>query len=107
VLGKRKTVFGTAWYQLNHSSIKVGVRRFHVCTWFGVCSYRRLKVTVEKKKVLCPICSEELVKLRYLGVRRIVKVKGECGYVGSFVDDLVDGDGSLNWCESSSGSYRY
>lgn len=37
---------------------------------------------------------------------RIVRVKGEDGYVGSFVDDLVDGDGSVNWCEAPSGSYR-
>jgi hypothetical protein len=105
VLGKRKTVFGTAWYQLNHATIKPDVRRFHVATWFGNCSYRKLKVTVEKRKDLCPICSEELVKLHYLGARRIVKVKDEQGYVGSFVDDLVDGDGLVTWCEASSGSY--
>ena len=105
VMGERKTIFRTAWYQLNHSTIRTNVKRPHACTWFGVCSYRRLKVTVEKKKALCPICGEELVKLRYLGVRRIVKAKGECGYVGSFVDDLVDGDGSPNWVEAPSGSY--
>ena len=39
-------------------------------------------------------------------VRSIVKDKGKCGYVGSFVDDLVDGDGSPSWCEAPSGSYR-
>jgi uncharacterized protein with PIN domain len=105
VMGERKTIFGTAWYQLNHSTIRTNVKRPHACTWFGVCSYRKLKVTVEKKKDLCPICNEELVKLHYLGVRRIVKVKGACDYVGSFVDDLVDGDGSVNWCEAHSSSY--
>jgi len=105
VMGERKTIFRTAWYQLNHSTIRTNVKRPHACTWFGVCSYRRLKVKVEKKKALCPICGEELVKLRYLGVRRIVKVKGERGYVGSFVDDLVDSDGSPNWCEAPSCSY--
>ena len=39
VLGERKTVGGTAWYQLNHASVKVGVERFHVATWWGVVSY--------------------------------------------------------------------
>ena len=107
VLGKRKTVFGTAWYQLNHSTVRVDVARCHVATWFGVCSYRKLKVTVEKKKDLCPICGEELVRLHYIGVQRIVRERGEHGYVCSFVDDLVDVDGSPNWCESSSGSYDY
>jgi hypothetical protein len=65
---------------------------------------RKLRAKVEKKP-LCPICGEELVKLHYLGVRRIVKERGSPDYIGSFVDDLVDSDGSLNWCESSSGSY--
>jgi len=105
VLGKRKTIFGTAWYQLNHSTIRTNVKRPHACTWFGVCSYRKMKVKVEKKKSLCPICGEELVKLHYLGVRRIVKERDSPEYVGSFVDDLVDSDGSLNWCEARSGSY--
>lgn len=36
---KRKTVIGTAFYQLNHASLRVGIRRFHVATWFGVCGY--------------------------------------------------------------------
>ena len=104
-LGERKTVFGTAWYQLNHSTIRTSVKRPHACTWFGVCSYWKLKVKVEKKKALCPICGEELVKLHYLGVRRIAKERGSLDYVGSFVDDLVDVDGSVNWCEAHSGSY--
>jgi len=71
VLGKRITVFGTAWYQLNHSSYKVDSVRFHVATWFGTCSYRKLKVTVQLRKELCPICRKELVKIRYLGDKRL------------------------------------
>lgn len=70
VLGKRKTVGGTAWYQLNHASIKKNAVRFHVATWFGVCSYRKLKVTVEYKKNVCPICQHELEEMRYSGVKR-------------------------------------
>lgn len=105
VMGERKTIFGTAWYQLNHSTIRTNVKRPHACTWFGVCSYRRLKVKVEKRKSLCPICGEELVKLHYLGVKRIAKERGSPDYVGSFIDDLVGSDCSHNWCEAHSGSY--
>ena len=105
VLPRRKSVGGTAWYQLNHASVKRNTTRFHVATWFGVCSYRKLKVTVEPKKRICPICSEELVKLHHLGIRRIIKDRDSPEFVGSFVDDLVDDDGALNWCEASSGSY--
>ena len=105
-MGERKTIFGTAWYQLNHATLRVGVKRFQPVTWFGVCSYRKLKVKVEKKKDLCPICGEELVKLQYLGFRRIVKERDLPDYVGSFVDDLVESDGSAIWREVGSGSYE-
>ena len=54
-----------------------------------------------------PICGEELVKLHYLGVRRIVKERDSRDYVSSFIDDLVDSDGSPNWCEVGSGSYGF
>lgn len=67
VFDERITIFGTAWYQLNHSSYKVGVKRFHIATWFGNCSYRKLKVTPKKRKELCPICQQELVKILYVG----------------------------------------
>ena len=108
VMGERKTVFGTAWYQLNHSTIRTNVKRPHACTWFGVCSYRKLKVQVEKQKSLCPICGEELVKLHYLGRRCIAKDRTSHGYIGSFIDDLLDVDGLPIWVEAPSDSYvRY
>ena len=31
--------------------------------------------------------------------------RAERDYVGSFVDDLVSSDGSVNWCEASHGGY--
>lgn len=70
VLEKRKTVGGTCWYQLNHCSIRRGSKKSHAATWFGVCSYRKLKlingddVGIHHK---CPICSCDLVRVRYLG----------------------------------------
>jgi hypothetical protein len=64
-----------------------------------------LKVKVEKRRSLCPICGEELVRLHYSGVRSIVKERDSPDYVGSFIDDLVGSDGSLNWVEALSGSY--
>lgn len=65
----KDNIFGTAWYQLNHASVKIGVERFHVATWFGTCSYRRLKVTREVRERLCPLCQHELVPVRYFGSR--------------------------------------
>jgi len=71
VLGKRKTVFGTAYYQLTHATIDVTKKRFHVATYFGVVSYRKLKVTPEKRRELCPICQSELIFIEYLGVKSL------------------------------------
>jgi len=98
VLDKRKTVFGTAWYQLNHASIKKNVKRFHVATWFGVCSYRKLKVTVEKRKALCPICQHDLEKLRYFGDRRFVLDRSSPDYERDSYEDYEE-DGRVVWVE--------
>jgi hypothetical protein len=90
VLGERKTVGGTAWYQLNHASIKVGVCRFHVATWFGNCSYRKLKVTAEMRKQVCPICNHELVKLWYFGAKKIPLDRSSPDFRRDFVDELEE-----------------
>lgn len=57
-LGVRKTVVGTALYQLSHAGIK---KKKHTVTWFGKLTYRAFKcLPLEKPKHLCPICKEEL-----------------------------------------------
>jgi len=112
VLGKRKSVYHTAWYQLNHASVKVGVVRFHVATWFGVCSYRKLKVTVEYKKAVCPICQHDLVEHSYHGNKPDILAlsssdRGSCVLRRGFAD-LVEG-GRVVWVESvkrGSGNYE-
>jgi len=70
VLEKRKTIGGTCWYQLNHCSIRRGIKKSHAATWFGVCSYRKLKLINGKDvgiKHKCAICGGDLVRVRYLG----------------------------------------
>jgi hypothetical protein len=48
------------------------MNQFHVARWFGVASYRKLKVTVEVRRRLCPICQHELEKLRYSGREPVI-----------------------------------
>jgi len=100
VLGERTTVGGTAWYQLNHSSYRVGVERSNVATWFGCCSYRKLKVTVELKRAVCPICQHDLEELRYSGDKPdILAVFGSSRLSGGRLDfdaDAVE-DGRDVW----------
>lgn len=111
VFGERRNVFGTAWYQLNHASVRVGVRRFHVATWFGVCSYRKLKVTVERRKALCPICQHELESLRYFGGKNFVVDRSSPDFKREFFADYEE-DGRPVWFEVvkplryGSGSYE-
>jgi hypothetical protein len=97
VLGKRKSVFGTAWYQLNHASLITGGERSQVATWFGTCSYRKLKLKKEDriKRDVCPICGYDLVKIRYVG-------KDFEGILSrwwekEFFDKFKDRGGALNW----------
>ena len=100
VLGERKTAFGTAWYQLNHSSFDKTKTRFHIATWFGVCSYRKLKVTPEKRKEVCPICQHELIDLKYVGVACMIKHKDDPDYCRDSFEDFIDADGRVRWIEA-------
>lgn len=90
VFGKRKTVVGTLFYQLNHSSILLNVERFHVYTYFGVVSYHKLKISVKEHKRCCRICGKELVRLRYSGSRAIVSDVNSPFYEGMSFEDLVE-----------------
>lgn len=99
VLGERKDVFRTGYYQLNHSTIRTNVKRPHASTWFGVCSYRKLKVKVEKRKALCPICQNELVKLRYFGDKVWVTDRDAVGFEREFTDGVTDDAGRMVWVE--------
>jgi hypothetical protein len=94
VLGERRTVGGTAWYQLNHATLKVGAKRFRVATWFGVCSYRKLKVSPELRRRFCPICQHELEKLRYFGSKDWFS--GEFEKKNTFEADYCE-DGRIVW----------
>jgi hypothetical protein len=90
VLEKRKTVGGTCWYQLNHCSIRRGSKKSHAATYFGVISYRKLKLINGKDvgiKHKCPICNSELVRVRYLGVFSELSVSRRGEVVSMFGDD--------------------
>jgi hypothetical protein len=70
--GERKTVVGTIFYQLGHSSIKssslkVGGKRFYPLTWFGVAGYHKLHFKPEKDTRVCPLCGLPLVKISQCG----------------------------------------
>jgi hypothetical protein len=99
----RKTVVGTLYYQLNHSTVHVGIKRFHCVTWFGTCGNRMFKGVKLKAESLCAVCGEKMVKCFHVGKRRLVKDIGSPDYVPVFVDDEFDLDGSPNYVDRSGG----
>jgi hypothetical protein len=102
---ERVSVRSTSSYQLGHSSIVNEGKRSQVITWFGVCSYRNLKVAVLKHKDSCKICGGDLSEKVHCGSRVIVTDRDSPDFVGSFFDDLYDVDGSPNWLDAPSRSY--
>lgn len=91
VFGKRKSIVGTLYYQLNHASILLDVERFHVYTYFGVVSYHKLKVDVKEHKRVCRICGKELVWLKYHGDKAIISDVGSPFYEGMSFEDFEEG----------------
>ena len=100
VFRERKTVFGTAFYQLNHATVRVSAfSRFHVVTYFGVCGNRKYGSPKVESEDVCPACGEEMVKCAYVGKRFIPRNVGDLGYKAVFVDEEFDEFGEPNYVE--------
>lgn len=76
----KPNIFGTAFYQLNHSTVRVGIKRFHVVTWFGVCGNRKYASPKVVSEVTCPACGEVMVRSHYVGSRPFVKDVADPNY---------------------------
>ena len=74
VLEERKTIGGTAFYQLHHSSMDMLKRRFRVATYFGSCGYNNLGVKVEKRRLLCPLCGSACGPIEHIGSKSLVVI---------------------------------
>jgi hypothetical protein len=90
VVEKRNTVFGSSWYQLEHSSIKVGASQFRVYRWFGVLGNRKLKTVRRGKECLCPHCKSPMHLGYPDGAEPIICNRGERGFLKNFAVDHVD-----------------
>lgn len=97
---ERRSVGATAWYQLEHSSIDVTKKYFRVAVWFGVVSYRKLKISIEKRKAVCPLCRHELVPLRYFGKKSFVVDRSSPDYERDSFKDYEE-DGCPVWVEDA------
>lgn len=87
---KRKNLFGTAWYQLEHASLKVGVRRFQIVKWWGVLGNRKLKTVVKPVEHKCRVCHSPMELGYPAGAEPIVSNRGERGFLKDFAIEHVD-----------------
>jgi hypothetical protein len=76
--------------------------RHVVVTWFGNCSYRKLKVTYEVRKMVCPLCQHELEDGTYFGSKVFAKDKNASDYVRDCWLPLLE-DGVKVWGVSDKG----
>lgn len=75
-------------------------------------SYRRFRFKVEKRKVLCPICDNEMRRVHHVGVRGLSDFDAQCFVTNrssplfkrEFLYDLADSAGRPLWVYDS-GSY--
>ena len=108
VKGRRESIWGTFYYQLNHCTVLSDSKGFHSLTWFGVVSYTNLKLEdgdfVESPR-LCPICQSELVPLTYFGFE-MARFEKEF-WIKSWEEPCFDRDGLPIWIEKVSGKHRY
>jgi hypothetical protein len=111
VFEKRETVVGTAFYQLNHATIQVGLKRFHVVTHFGVCANRKLKGRKFTAVHDCPVClsvgvHNEMVRSAYTGKQFIARDIGSCEYRKLFAFERFDASGSPNFIPLVGGRFE-
>lgn len=104
VEGARKTIVGSLFYQLGHSSVRMGKKRFYPLTWFGTCGYHKLHFKAEKDKRVCPICGLELVKIRYMGDMKICKDESSPNFHRHLFMDMNEGMGDV-FCKATDGDF--
>jgi hypothetical protein len=90
IVEKRESIFSTAWYQLEHSGFKVGVRRFQIVEWWGNVAKRKFKAEKRRLVCNCPVCKSKMkLDLVPAGVQ-VVSNRGERGFLKYFTLPHVD-----------------
>jgi hypothetical protein len=95
----RKTIEGTAKYQLNHSTMKLGVKRHQVVVWCGTLSCRKFKSSPLPSEDKCVACGEEMVRSIHVGKGHVVRDVGSPDYLPVLVLPELDEDGNPNYID--------
>lgn len=107
VTDERLSVFGTAWYQLNHHTVKLGFRRVHSVRWFGKCGNRMLKSPYHKSGAgcSCPVCRaaghESLMESGHLLGKHLPRDASDPRYRSVYAVPDLDEEGLPSFAEDS------
>lgn len=99
VFGERQSVGATAFYQLHHATIRVGMRRFHTVTWVGNCGTRKFKGEPLKAKTVCYVCGGEAKHSVWIGKTPLAKNIADPAYRAKFGRADFGEDGSPNFVD--------
>lgn len=99
VFAERESVGATSYYQLNHATIRTGMKRFHSVSWFGNCGNRKFKALPSKVTSVCHVCGDETKRSVWVGKTPFERNIGSGGYRSKFgLPDLAE-DGSSNFVD--------
>jgi hypothetical protein len=90
VVEKRASVFGTCWYELEHSGYLKGAKHFQIVRWWGNVAKKEFKTVKRPNVAMCAVCKSELHdSFLPVGVR-VVANRGERGFMKNFTLPHVD-----------------
>jgi hypothetical protein len=88
---ERRTVGGTAFYELSHASTDMSKKGFRVAVWFGRTGYNNLGVKFEKPRFRCPQCGSDCGFLEYVGPKRPVIDKSDPKFKRQSYEPFLEG----------------
>lgn len=91
IVEKRGSVYGTAWYQCEHSGYKVGVKRSRIVEWFGSVGRRKFKTLKSPCIIKCGVCQSEMKREFLPAGVKLVANRGERGFMKNFTLPHADG----------------
>jgi hypothetical protein len=84
IVEKRASIFGTCWYELEHSGYLDGVKNFQIVRLWGNVAKKEFKTMKRPNVPSCAVCKGELHDCFLPAGVRVVANRGERGFMKNF-----------------------